>query len=132
MPTEAARPPDIPKGLTVLVLEDDANVAVLLEDMLAELQCEVVGPCRSAEAALALIKTAVPRVALLDINLGNSQDGYIVAAALAERGIPFAFVTGGGPGVLRGDFASRPLLSKPFHFSTLIRLIATLAKDGKT
>jgi diguanylate cyclase (GGDEF)-like protein len=130
MPPEPARPPDIPAGLTVLVLEDDANVAVVLEDMLAELRCEVIGPCRSADAALALIKTAGPRVALLDINLGDSQDGYIVAAALAERGIPFAFVTGGSPGVLRADFATRPLLSKPFHFSTLIRLIAALAKES--
>ncbi len=122
------RMPTIPPGLPVLVLEDDAMVAVLLEDMLGELGCTVIGPCRSAAAAMALVERTPPRVALLDINIGATQEGFVVAGALMALGVPFAFVTAAGPDALRPEFAGRPILPKPFHFAMLIRLIAELTK----
>ncbi len=123
-----ALPAKIPAGLRVLVLEDDKNVSLLLEDMLGELGCRLVGPCDSSAAALSLMQTQAPQVALLDVHLGAGQDGYAVAGALAARQVPFAFVTGDGAARLPEAFADRPVLQKPFHLATMVRMIADLAQ----
>lgn len=119
-------PPHIPPGLPVLVLENDAAVAGLLQDMLGELGCVVSGPCGSAADALAVINAGAPRVALLAT--GRAVETYRVADALAARGVPFAFVTGDANAPLRPDLAGRPVLEKPFRFAMLGRLVSDLAR----
>jgi CheY-like chemotaxis protein len=120
-------------NLAVLVLEDDMMVAMLLEDMLAELGCQVVGPVANVEAAFALIHDQRVDAALLDVNLNYGQNGYPVADALARRGIPFAFVTGAfvtgyGAGTLDPDYRDRPTLQKPFHTSAIVKVLIGMAR----
>ena len=55
--------------------------------------------------------------ALVDINLGDEK-GWPVADALAERGIPFAFTSGGGD-VIPADHAHRKLVTKPFRIGDI-------------
>jgi len=80
-------------GRRVLVVEDEVLVAWLLEDMLADLGCAVVGPAVSVKQALAMIDAEAIDVAVLDVNL-NGQLSYPIADALAARGVPFVFSTG--------------------------------------
>ncbi len=127
-PANDGPPPKVPPGLKVLVLEDDSMVALLLEDMLGEIGCSVVGPCDRSIEALALIEGKAPQVALLDVRLAPGSDGYAVAAALAARQVPFAFVTGDGGTRIPAEFADRHVLQKPFHLATLLRLLAELAQ----
>jgi CheY-like chemotaxis protein len=115
------------KGRSVLVLEDEMMVAMLLEDMLAELGCRVVGPAATASDALALLAAGAADMALLDVNLSCGQSGYPVAEALARRNVPFAFVTGYGAGTLHPDFRGRPTLQKPFHFAALVATLTGMA-----
>ena len=84
------------RGLNVLVLEDEAVIAMLLEDMLVDLGCKVVGPAAKVAEALQLVRSEQIGAALLDLNLGRGETGYPVADALAARAVPFAFVTGYG------------------------------------
>ena len=114
-------------GLRVLVLDDEAMVLLLIEDMLQELGCAVVGPFARATDALRLIDQLPPEAALLDVNLSHGETGYVVADALAARGVPFAFVTGYDPAALREPHRTRPLLQKPFRMEALAKLLATLA-----
>ena len=65
-------------------------VAWLIEDMLAELGCTVVGPATRVDEALKMIEIAAIDLAVVDVNL-NGQRSYPVVDALAERGVPFAF-----------------------------------------
>src|SRR4029078_2691283 len=80
-------------GLRVLVVEDEMIVAWVLEDMLADLGCAVIGPAARVKQALAMIDAEAVDAALLDVNL-NGQKSYPVADALAARGVPFIFATG--------------------------------------
>jgi CheY-like chemotaxis protein len=80
-------------GLRVFVVEDEALVLLTLEDMLADLGCQVVVSVQQVEAALRLALDAVVDVALLDVNVGGTRIDP-VAHILATRGIPIVFVTG--------------------------------------
>jgi diguanylate cyclase (GGDEF)-like protein len=119
--------PTIPPGLKVLVLEDDAMVSMLLEDMLEDMGCRVIGPLDAAAATMALIEREAPQVGLLDVHLGAGEKTYGIARVLAGRGIPFAFVTGDGAARLPEEFNDRPLLQKPFQIATMVKLVAQLA-----
>lgn len=85
-------------GARVLVVEDETIVSLLLEDMLVDLGCEVLGPAASVAKALRLIRTdalGAIDTAILDVNVAG-EEVYPVAEALAERHVPFAFTTGYG------------------------------------
>jgi len=97
----------------VFVVEDETLVAMLLEDMLADLGCEIVGPATRISSALELARTGEFDVAILDVNVAG-EEIYPVAEALAQRRIPFAFATGYGNGGLREAWRDRPTVQKPF------------------
>jgi CheY-like chemotaxis protein len=102
-------------GIRVLLVEDETLVAMLLEDMISELGATVVGAASRVDRALEIVndpKSAID-VGLLDVNLGG-EDAFPIAAALAERGVPFAFSTGYGNAGLPEHWRSRPTLQKPF------------------
>jgi CheY-like chemotaxis protein len=96
-----------------LVVEDESLVAMMVEDALAEIGVKVAGIATRVETALALIRNAPPAGAILDVNLAG-EFVYPVAEALAALGIPFVFLTGYGEEGVRGDFAARPVVQKPF------------------
>lgn len=113
--------------LRVLLVEDEIMVALLLEDMLAELDCEVIGPVARLDKALEMAQRQVLDVALLDVNL-NGKEIYPVAEMLAAREIPFVFITGYGRGALRAPYRERPILQKPFRRDDLRELIAEVCR----
>ena len=79
----------------VLLVEDEAMIAMLIEDMLVELGCDVVATAAKLDDAVSLAQSGSFDLAFLDLNL-RGVASYPVAQALRERGIPFAFVTGYG------------------------------------
>ena len=103
------------QGLRVLIVEDEALVAMLLEDMLGDLGCQVVETCSRVPPALARVQDvdAPLDVAILDMNVAGEASGP-VAEALAARGVPFVFATGYGSGGLPDAWRDRPTLQKPF------------------
>jgi CheY-like chemotaxis protein len=119
--------------LRILVVEDEALVAMLLEDMLRRLGCVVVGPAPSVDAATDIAGRAVFDLALLDLNL-RGEVVFPVAEILVKRDIPFVFVTGYGDLQLPFPLARRPTLAKPFDLKRLEeairRGIGERPKDG--
>jgi CheY-like chemotaxis protein len=113
------------KGLRVLVVEDEMMVSMLIEDMLSELGCEVVGPASRLDEAMALVKEAELDCAVLDVNLGG-QPIFPLADMLRERGRPFAFATGYGDAGLRDVDRGSPVLQKPFREGDLARVLGEL------
>jgi CheY-like chemotaxis protein len=99
-------------GLKILVVEDEAMIAMLIEDMLIDLGCEVIGPMSNIDKALRAASTNALDGALLDVNL-RGQPVYPVADALIARGVPVVFVTGYGETGLDQRFAGMPVVSKP-------------------
>jgi hypothetical protein len=66
-------------------------------------------------------------IAILDVNL-NGQEVYLVAAALATRGIPFVFATGYGKHSLRPPYDDRPMLPKPFRRGDVYAALAEVRR----
>lgn len=99
-------------------------VAMIIEDTLSDLGCEVVGPMSSIDRALVAARTT-ERIdgAFLDVNL-RGELVYPVAEALTARGIPFAFVTGYGEKGIDARYRSAPVLTKPFLPETVEQLVS--------
>src|SRR3954452_11198898 len=104
-------PPGDMNGLRVLVVEDEAAISLLLEDMLLDFGCEVVGPAARLATALQLAKDEPLDVAILDVNVAGEAI-YPVVAELAERNIPFVFSTGYGSAGISDAYRGRPVLQK--------------------
>jgi CheY-like chemotaxis protein len=100
-------------GLRILVVEDEAAISLLLEDMLLDFGCEVIGPAARLSAALEAVAREPVDLAILDVNVAG-EPIYPVAEALAQRSIPFVFSTGYGSAGIRDAFRDRPVLQKPF------------------
>src|SRR3712207_228126 len=96
----------------VLIVEDEAAISILMEDMLVDLGIEIVGPASRLVPALQLAREVELDAAILDINIGGVQS-YPVADVLLSRGIPVIFATGYGSSVLPERFKSCQILQKP-------------------
>lgn len=110
-------------GRRILVVEDEALVAMLIEDTLTDLGCEVVGPVASIGEALALVRDEAVDGATLDINLGG-EEAYPVAQTLEARGIRFILMSGYAPENLPGAYTRWRILQKPFSEQALARSLA--------
>lgn len=110
MPSEEE---ELLKGLRVLVVEDQAPIALQLEDMLVESECQVVGPASRVGQALRLLGENVVDAAVLDLNVAGELV-YPVADALDARGLPYIFATGYDPSDVSGRYGHRNIVQKPF------------------
>ncbi len=117
-------------GVRAVLIEDEAQVAFLIEAMLADLGCEPVGVAARVSEALALIAATSFDVALLDLNLAGELS-YPVADQLAAQGKPFVFVTGYGPSGLPPQHRAVPVVTKPFRGKDIAEaLCMALGADG--
>jgi DNA-binding response OmpR family regulator len=113
-------------GQRILVVEDEALVAMLVEDGLTEAGAKVIGPARSVDEAMTLIETSEVTAAVLDVNLGGERVTP-VAERLSRMRVPFVFATGYAADCEAGRHAGAPVLQKPFDLerltSTLVSII---------
>jgi CheY-like chemotaxis protein len=118
----------------VLIVEDEALVAMLLEDMLIDAGYVVSGTASAIAQALEFVVDAAADfdIAILDVNL-RGKPIFPVAEALAEAGKPFVFATGYGAGSLPEAWRDRPTLQKPFGAGDVERVLAAaLARSAAT
>jgi CheY-like chemotaxis protein len=102
------------EDLHVLVVEDEAIIAMLIEDTLLDIGCKSVEVAPSIDRALEFLSVREPDFAILDLNLHGSRS-YPVADALQVQGRPFVFLSGYGAKGLDGDYKDAPVLQKPFQ-----------------
>jgi CheY-like chemotaxis protein len=112
-------------GCRVMVVEDEVLVSWILEDMLAALGCQVVGPAVRVNQGLALVEAGSIDAAVLDVNL-NGQKSYPIADALVARGVPFAFSTGYNKDTMPAEYRDFPMLQKPYSRTNLGKLLEKL------
>ncbi|MDB5399747.1 MAG: hypothetical protein QOF70_2748 [Acetobacteraceae bacterium] len=110
--------PPVLIGKRVLIVEDELLVALLIEDFLAELGCSILGPCGSVAKALDAARTETFDLAVLDVNLGGEKV-YPVAEVLAERHIPFLFLSGYGDEAIPPGHSDWRVCAKPFKGNDL-------------
>ena len=118
-------------GLRLLIVEDEAMVAMMVEDMLADLGCVVVDVAGTLSRGLALVADTELALdgAILDVNLGGDKV-YPVAEVLTARRIPFIFATGYGIAGIAESFSHVPALAKPYESRALERMLTTALGRG--
>lgn len=118
------------KRLSVLIVEDEVMIRVLLSDMLEELGHTIVGQAAHVDEALALVRSPLAfDLAILDVNL-DGRSSEPIAAAIECRGLPFVFATGYGESGIPERFRGRPFLEKPFAIADLSDLLQSVAADA--
>jgi CheY-like chemotaxis protein len=110
-------------GLSILVVEDETIISLLLEDMLLSLGCAHVWHASGVSEALKLLKERRPDAALLDVNL-SGQPAYPVAERLESEAIPFIFSTGYGAGGLPARWGAKQTVQKPFTQQALEKALS--------
>ncbi len=109
----------------ILIVEDEAMLALQLKALLESRGHSVVGPAASLKQALKIVREQEIDAALLDIRLTDG-DSIPAAEVLLNRNIPFAFTTGLGPEALPAPLRSLPRLAKPYRDEDVHSLIAEL------
>lgn len=110
---------DAVAGRRVLVVEDEALIALEIESSLLALGVDVVGPTGSLATAMKLADDPTLDAAILDVNIRGGQKVYPVAELLAARGIPFILASGYGDWVLPDALRDQPRLTKPYTSAEL-------------
>jgi PAS domain S-box-containing protein len=103
----------------VLVVEDEALVAIEITHALTRAGFDVVGPARSVRAAIQFLKCSGCDAAVLDINLGG-ETSEAIAIELTANETPFVTLSGYSPEQHHPVFAGAPALRKPLQLQLLI------------
>ena len=106
------------EGLRTLVVEDNAMLSMMLQGMLRDMGCEIVGSAASVDEALELGRTLALDFAILDLNI-DGEASYPVADVLEARGIPCLFATGYALSSLPERFTPHAAIAKPFMVEEL-------------
>ncbi|MDQ3246352.1 MAG: response regulator [Pseudomonadota bacterium] len=98
---------------TILIVEDEPLIAMMLEDFLDSLGHTVRATCDSVTEAMGEADKGGFDLAILDVNL-KGENVWPVAARLREMGIPFVIATGGHVDPPPPEFAAVPVIEKPY------------------
>lgn len=110
------------KALRVLVVDDDAMIAMLLADMIAEMGCDVCAIEATEAGAVAAALRCRPDLMIIDARLGDESGVSAVEEILRTGFVPHVFISGDISAVQ----ALRPgavAILKPFSESDLVRAI---------
>ncbi|MBY5647931.1 response regulator [Rhizobium leguminosarum] len=111
----------------IFIVEDDALIAMLLEDMLADLGYRVCASAPDLERALTAARDTEFDAAILDVSLAG-QSSLPVAKLLDERGKPYLYATGYGTPPDGSSPSTLPVLQKPFQLSELEQAMKRLTE----
>jgi CheY-like chemotaxis protein len=103
---------------SILIVEDEPLIAMMLEDFLDSLGHTVAGTCDTVSDALARVLQGGFDIAIIDVNL-NGEQVWPVADSLAARGVPYVLSTGGHIEPPPAAHARVPVLSKPFTLDAI-------------
>lgn len=115
------------RPLTVLLVEDEPDVAEAIMDGLVDAGHGVVGPYPSAKAAEVAAGLHQLDAAIIDIGYSGEADGLALARSLGARwGLPMIVVTSEPDMSRDGDEAPILRLTKPFSIKSLLAALDTL------
>jgi DNA-binding response OmpR family regulator len=106
----------------VLIVEDDALLAMDLAEQLEASGFDVLGPCMSTKHALSVVEKVGCDAAVLDINLGK-ETSETIAVRLGDLAIPFVVASGYAPDQWPVAFSGHAALTKPFQTEHLVDLL---------
>ena len=113
------KPNVMPGPRSILIVEDEPLIAMMLEDFLESMGHTVVASCESVQDALGHVDAGGFDVAIIDVQLRDGEKVWPVADRLAEAGTPFVLATGGHVEPPPERHAGAPTLSKPYTIDSI-------------
>ena len=101
------------EGRSILIVEDEPLIAMMLEDFLEAMGHNVRGTCDTVSQALAEADKGGFDLAILDVNL-KGENVWPVASKLREKGVPFVIASGGHVDPPPSEFQDVPMIEKPY------------------
>lgn len=109
-------------GCQILLVEDEALIAMDIEAHLIDHGFSVAGPCATVSEALAAVEKGGLSVGILDVHL-RGESSVELAKRLLSMKIPVIFLSGAVEIRLPGELTACPVLSKPIDYSNLVATI---------
>lgn len=125
MPEESSALAGPLEGRRILIVEDEAPIALNLAAAVQQAGGVVVGPVATVAGAHAAMADTRLDGALLDIRLRN-ENSFPLADILAVLGIPFVFVSGLSSALMPYPHRERPLFDKPYETAAVIEALVRL------
>jgi len=113
--------------LKIMIVEDEALLALELELEVESAGHVVVGTAASRKAAFDIIETSVPEFAFVDVHLSDGPTGIDIGRRLAEREIPFVFVTGNVKRIPDDFVGALGAIEKPYTMNGLQNALTYIA-----
>ncbi len=114
-------------GKVILVVEDEPMIAMMLDDLLTDLGCSVVGPAYNLAEAQSLVGTNTCDAAIVDLNLNGTMSHPLIEA-LMGTGVPVIVATGYGSNA--SDLPSGcSVLAKPYTIQHVEQLLRACLPD---
>ena len=110
------------EGRSILIVEDEPLIAMMLEDFLESMGHSVRGTCDTVSRALEEANKGGFDLAILDVNL-KGESVWPVAALLRDRGTPFVLASGGHVEPPPPEFKNAPMIEKPFTIDRVTPII---------
>ena len=115
---------------TVLIVEDEVLVSIMMEDFLLDRGVSEVIVCSSPDEAQAFIRRRSISCAILDVRIGGA-DSFGLADELMHRDLPFFFATAFGPEAIVERHRHRPILAKPFSNAQLLEFLHAAISEAQ-
>ncbi|CZT29300.1 response regulator [Pseudomonas cerasi] len=122
MSSESEDQTSLPK---VLLVEDETMLAMLMEMMLDDLGFATAYHASTLNEGIEYARNGEYDLAILDINIIGG-DSFPIAAAIADRGIPFMFCSGYGRLGIPDAWLDRRCVAKPFSAEQLSQALSEL------
>lgn len=116
-------------GRSILIVEDEPLIAMMLEDFVESLGHTPAGSVDNITDALGCVERGGFDLVILDVNLGTTEC-WPVADELAERSIPFILATGGHVTPPPAAHAGAPTLSKPFTLDSIREVLKSVVHSS--
>jgi len=114
-----------PQRQSILLVEDEAMIAMMLEEYVDTLGHHVHGVASTLSEARDMVEGGGFDLAILDCHL-DGEEVWPIAELLEHRGIPYILSSGGSINEVPEAFANRPMLSKPYTIGTISDMLATV------
>ncbi len=105
-------------GLTVVIVEDEPLLTMLLEELLDELGCTLVCSATTVADGLAKVDSRDFDIAILDVHL-RGEPVWPLADRLREASRPFIIASGDSREALLARYPLATILSKPYELESL-------------
>ena len=110
---------------SILIVEDEAMIAMMLEEFVDTLGHHVHGIATTVDQGCQMVADGGFDFAILDCHLAGNEV-WPVARMLEDRSIPYILSSGGSISEVPSDYASRPMLSKPFTIAAIADLLQAI------